>query len=386
MFDALVIGAGPAGSVAARLLAQAGWSVALVEKAVFPRRKVCGEFISAPSMAVLESCGIAADFLSAAGPPVTRIGLYAGEATLTSKPAPAWGRALGREHLDVLLRDAAGQAGAKLFQPAEIVSMLRTSDGHRVQLRDDHAEHDITTQLVIAACGSWNIKGVFALPPATARASDLFAFKAHFRGATLPDGLMPLLAFPGGYGGMVHSDDGRTSLSCCLRRDALARARMQHGGKAAQAALAHIMATTNGVRRALAGATVDGACLSTGPIRPGIRPRYVDGVFFTGNIAGEAHPVIAEGISMAIQSSGLLAQRLIAGGRGMSDTAMACAGADYTAAWRKRFASRIHAASFFAHLAMQDELRAASLAVTRYFPGLMTWGARLSGKAAAISA
>jgi len=40
--DALVIGAGPAGSTAARLLAQAGWSVALVEKSVFPRRKVCG--------------------------------------------------------------------------------------------------------------------------------------------------------------------------------------------------------------------------------------------------------------------------------------------------------------------------------------------------------
>ena len=52
--------------------------------------------------------------------------------------------------------------------------------------------------------------------------SDLFAFKAHFRDSDLPAGLMPLLAFPGGYGGLVHSDAGRTSLSCCIRRDALA--------------------------------------------------------------------------------------------------------------------------------------------------------------------
>ena len=48
--DALIVGAGPAGSAAARLLAQAGWSVALVEKAEFPRRKVCGEFISATTI------------------------------------------------------------------------------------------------------------------------------------------------------------------------------------------------------------------------------------------------------------------------------------------------------------------------------------------------
>ena len=66
--DAIVIGAGPAGSAAARLLAQAGWSVALVEKAEFPRRKVCGEFISAPTMPVLKACGIAAPFIAAAGP------------------------------------------------------------------------------------------------------------------------------------------------------------------------------------------------------------------------------------------------------------------------------------------------------------------------------
>src|SRR5215472_3778108 len=55
--DALIVGAGPAGSAAARLLAAAGWSVALVEKAAFPRRKVCGEFISATTMPVLKACG-----------------------------------------------------------------------------------------------------------------------------------------------------------------------------------------------------------------------------------------------------------------------------------------------------------------------------------------
>jgi len=365
-YDALIIGAGPAGSAAARLLAKAGWSVALVEKAEFPRRKVCGEFISATSMAVLEDCGVAASFTAAAGPPVTRVGVYAGHAMLKTPREQVWGRALGREHLDVMLRDAALAAGARLFQPVEVVHITREADGYRCTLEDGY---ELSARMVIAACGSWNAKGAFAVPASAPRPSDLFAFKAHFSQSRLPAGLMPLLAFPGGYGGLVETDAGRTSLSCCIRRDALARARQRFGGKAAHAVLAHILETTRGARLALEHASLEGHFLSTGPIHPGIRARQDGGIFFTGNIAGEAHPVIAEGISMAIQSSGLLAELLIAH-----------RGEGYALEWKRRFAPRIRAASVFAQLAMRAPTRAASLAVLRAAPGLMGLGARLSGK------
>ena len=61
-FDAIVIGGGPAGSTAALLLARAGWSVALVERMAFPRRKVCGEFLSATNLPLLAELGVAAAF------------------------------------------------------------------------------------------------------------------------------------------------------------------------------------------------------------------------------------------------------------------------------------------------------------------------------------
>ena len=95
LHDAVVIGAGPAGSAAARLLAEAGWQVALVEKAEFPRRKVCGAFISATSVPVLKACGVAARFIAEAGPPVTRLGIYAGNSILAQRRERVWGRALG---------------------------------------------------------------------------------------------------------------------------------------------------------------------------------------------------------------------------------------------------------------------------------------------------
>src|SRR6187402_1587929 len=157
--DVLIIGAGPAGSSAARLLAQAGWSVVLVEKTEFPRRKVCGEFISAAALPVLAACGVAQAFAAAAGPPVTRVGAYAGNAMLAAPSERNWGRALGREHLDLMLRDAAVSAGAVLLQPAEVISLRRVADGH-LCLLDNGLE--IAAATVIAACGSWNAKGPFA--------------------------------------------------------------------------------------------------------------------------------------------------------------------------------------------------------------------------------
>ena len=64
-YDAIVVGAGPAGSTAAILLASAGWSVALIEKQPFPRRKVCGACIGAGNLPLLATLGIGDEFARA---------------------------------------------------------------------------------------------------------------------------------------------------------------------------------------------------------------------------------------------------------------------------------------------------------------------------------
>lgn len=382
IFDALIIGGGPAGATTALMLANAGWSVALIEKKIFPRRKVCGEFISATNLPLLHALGIADFYLAHGGPEVKRVGMFAGDTVLASAMPAAhdspshWGRALGREHLDTALLDMAARAGAKLWQPWQVTAVKRDKDLFVTTITANARVEQVSARLVIIANGSWekNLESL-NIPH---KQSDLLAFKSHFRDAELPSDLMPLLAFKGGYGGLVNSDNGRMTLSCCIRRDSLQDTRSQYPGlQAGEAVLKHISQSCLGVREVLRQAKREGSWLSAGPIKPGIRKRYADGIFYVGNIAGEAHPVVAEGISMAMQSAWVLSQTLLSH---QNEKNIGDAGLAYTKQWNAHFANRIHAATLFAQFAMRPWAVGMALPVMELFPSILTLGAKLSGK------
>ncbi len=386
LYDAIVIGAGPAGAISALTLARRGWSVALIEKTPFPRRKVCGEFMSATNAALLRDLGLDDSIRAHAGPEVRRVGIFAGKGMVT-EVAPrrgtdgrGWGFAVARETLDALVVQAGRSSGVDVLMPWRAVALTRRAGQHVCTIEGKDIRCDIAAPIVILAHGSWEQS---ALPTQARRAHrprDLLAFKARFQNAMLDHDLMPLLAFPGGYGGMVNSSDNSLSLTFCIRRDMLQSLRSGTQG-AGETALDHIKLYCAGATAVLQGASLASSILAAGPIVPAIRPRYANGLFRVGNIAGEAHPVVAEGISMAMQAGSLLAGLLATHeGEVRKGRNLDAVGRIYAQEWRRRFALRIHAAALFAHLAMRPTAVALLTPVFSRFPPLLTWGATLSGK------
>ncbi|EHK57892.1 NAD(P)/FAD-dependent oxidoreductase [Allomesorhizobium alhagi] len=382
-YDAVVIGAGPAGSCAALALARQGRRVAIVEKVDFPPRKVCGEFISATNIALLDKLGVGNTWREKAGPEIRRVGLFAGEHCVAAAMPPAsgsgYGRALGRDTLDDLLLTSAHDAGATVFQPFRATDIVAGENASIVRIASRHRELKLRAPVVVAAHGSWEPGSLPSHLPKRNHPYDLLGFKAHFRHSALPHDLMPLLVFPGGYGGMVMADQSRLSLSCCIRRDRLAEIRQAQGGSAAEAVHRHIVTSCKGVREAIGHASLDRQWLAAGPIRPGIRPRFADGVFRAGNCAGESHPIIAEGISMALQSGWLLAAAL-AGVDIHDRSAREAAAKLYSAAWLRQFSTRIHAAAAFAATALNPAGAQAVGPLVALLPAILPLGAALSGK------
>lgn len=399
-FDAIIIGGGPSGSTAAILLARAGWSVALVEKGSFPRRKVCGECLAASNLPLLYALGVGDDFIASAGPELRRVALMRGrQAVVADLPAmsslspgrgfdQAWGRALGRETLDTLLMAQARAVGAQVLQPWCVQAITGHAGAYRCEIRSDAQTGGqaitLRAPLLIAANGSWeNLPGDRATRRAQRKPGDLFAFKANFTNAALAVGLLPVLSFDGGYGGMVVADNGITSLACCIRRDRLDSCRRTAPGLSAGEAVERLLrAQCRGVGEALAGAHRVGAWLASGPIDPGIRLRSGDALFRIGNAAGEAHPIIGEGMSMAMQSAWLLCAELL---RAQPQHQFEAAWQQqvqlrYVRQWRRYFAPRLRLAATFAHVAMRPALAAPLMAAVSRWPALLTQGARWGGK------
>jgi flavin-dependent dehydrogenase len=287
-----------------------------------------------------------------------------------------------------MLLAQADQAGVCILQPWSLLSFEGERGDWRCEAKSVGTGATVTLRAPVAidAHGSWEM-APWAQPTnrMSRKGSDMFAFKANFRNARLERGMLPVLSFDGGYGGMVLADDGLTTVACCIRRDQLDACRLNWPGlSAGEAVEAMLKQKCAGVREALRGAVRERPWLATGPLAPGMRVRGDDAIFRIGNAAGEAHPIIGEGMSMALQSAWLLCAYLISGERRqeLSDSAwLGEVGRLYAAQWQRHFAPRMRLAAAFAHLAMRPGFAAILVALAQNWPGFLTLGARWSGKA-----
>jgi menaquinone-9 beta-reductase len=114
--DVVIVGGGPAGSIAALVLARAGARVRLIDRARFPRDKLCGDTVNPGALAILHRLGLS--HVTDDGLPVDGM-IVSGEAGVRCEGrygGGRQGRALSRHVLDERLLDAATAAGAEVEQ------------------------------------------------------------------------------------------------------------------------------------------------------------------------------------------------------------------------------------------------------------------------------
>jgi flavin-dependent dehydrogenase len=160
--DVCVVGGGPAGAALALRLAQLGRSVAVVEKARFPRSHV-GESLTGSVAPLLEVLGVlrdveAAGFLSSTSATV----LWAGEIRRRHTPA---GWQVDRGLFDSILLGAARRAGVRIYQPANVVRQAWDLDHWSIRL-DNGVE--LRSRYLAVAAGKRRLLGgrkTFLGPP-----------------------------------------------------------------------------------------------------------------------------------------------------------------------------------------------------------------------------
>ena len=125
-WDVIVVGAGPAGSATARLLAKAGARVLLLDRARFPREKPCSEYLSPESTRVLERLGTEVlDAVAAAAPArLTGMKVVAPSGTGVVGRFDTFSFALSRTTFDCILRDAAEAAGAEVREGVKAEELI----------------------------------------------------------------------------------------------------------------------------------------------------------------------------------------------------------------------------------------------------------------------
>lgn len=390
--DVLVIGAGPAGAASAIHLAQAGWHVLLVEQSVYPRQKVCGECLTAGTLEQLDELGVGPAIGRLAGPELRQVGWLHGSSSLTAAMPPCtdgryrYGRALGRDHLDSILGERAAALGVTRLQPARVRG-VHGAPGDFICDIDAVARSPLVRRVpvVIDAHGSWEAgpwERSVRVARQPRRGSDLFGFKASFHGAGLAPGVLPVIAYAGGYGGMVVADGGRLTLAGCIRRDTLGLWRSRLPPMTAGAAFEHYLRQGNPeLDDILDGAHRLGPWMSVGPLRPGMSNADGGGPFRVGNAAAETHPLIGEGINMALQSARILSDRLTRESPHVLDAAASRRiHRDVARTCRRVFAGRMHLAALYAHIAMRPSLTLPVTALLRGRPPLLTRAAQLAGK------
>ena len=321
-WDAIVVGAGPAGSATALRLARAGASVLLLDRAHFPRHKPCSEYLSPETVRLLGDLDATALAAVEARAPARLYGMRivapdGAEAVGRFSSDHRWptplpyGLALPRADLDFILRQAAQRAGATVREGVAVEDLLYEAGavgGVIVRETEDGKRETIRARVVIGADG---LRSVVARRLGGVRHGwpRRVAFTAHVAGVTGVGAMGEMHVGRHGYVGLGPVGGGVTTVALVMPAGA---ARPGQGTSWRDRFLPALEAFPRLAGR-FDGAELVREVLAVGPLAQWSRRSIADGggACLLGDAADFFDPFTGQGIFAALRGAELLAPVLI---------------------------------------------------------------------------
>ena len=338
--DTVVVGASLAGSAAALVLARSGARVAVVDKAIFPRPKTCGELLSPDGVAALARLGLDGEVRAAGAATIRRFALVRPDGGRVRGRLPAPALSLSRERLDAIVLDGA-RASRRRLPPRRGGDVGRGKPRRRLHREDPGAD-------TRGADGPRRLGALLAArrpprPPVLRSARDALRVQEVPRsasaGARLADHVV-LHVFRGGYLGLSLVEEGRVSLGA-LATPAVA----QEAHHDFDRLLARLSAESPALAADLAGlAPEPGPALVSEPVHLGARGAAWGDVLLAGDAAGVVDPYTGSGMALALRT-GEAAGALLA-----EHAAGRVAAAALASEWARRWRAVTGSVFFFSRL------------------------------------